>query len=340
MAVTTSTTLSALTQYIQRKGLAVAEPNLVIGEYGLKNSIPQKNSKTMAFRRYERISPTTGKDASTIKSLVEGTIPTDTQPTITTVTLTLSQYGNLFRVSDQAEWINEVSVDTELMARNSENMAQTIETVYRDGIMGGSAFGRLTDSIGTIGAGARTTVAGKINAVALDKVARVLKGADAKFYTDQVDATTKIATQAVRKSYIAVIHPDVEFDLESVPDYVPAANYSSNSGLLKGEVGSYRNIRFVTSTLAKIFPDSGASVAGTKSTSASLSDVYAALVFGKEAYTVVDLASAANIFYTPASSQDHANPLGQWFSLGWKAMCGSVILNDAWIYRLETVATA
>ena len=340
MAVTTSSTLSALTQYIQRKGLAVADPNLVIGEYGLKNSIPQKNSKTMAFRRYERISPTTGKDASTIKSLVEGTIPTDTQPTITTVTLTLSQYGNLFRVSDQAEWINEVSVDTELMARNSENMAQTIETVYRDGIMAGSAFGRLTDSIGTIGAGARTTVAGKINAVALDKVARILKGADAKFYTEQVDATTKIATQAVRKSYIAVTHPDVEFDLESVPDYVPAANYSSNSGLLKGEVGSYRNIRFVTSTLSKIFPDSGASVAGTKSTSASLSDVYATLIFGKEAYTVVDLASAANIFYTPASSQDHANPLGQWFSLGWKAMCGSVILNDAWIYRLETVATA
>ena len=63
-----------------------------------------------------------------------------TQPTITTVTLTLSQYGNLFRVSDQAEWINEVSVDTELMARNSENMAQTIETVYRDGIMGGNLW--------------------------------------------------------------------------------------------------------------------------------------------------------------------------------------------------------
>ncbi len=340
MAVTTSSTLSALTQYIQRKGLAVADPNLVIGEYGLKNSIPQKNSKTMAFRRYERISPTTGKDASTIKSLVEGTIPTDTQPTITTVTLTLSQYGNLFRVSDQVEWINEVSVDTELMARNSENMAQTIETVYRDGIMAGSAFGRLTDSIGTIGAGARTTVAGKINAVALDKVARILKGADAKFYTEQVDATTKIATQAVRKSYIAVTHPDVEFDLESVPDYVPAANYSSNSGLLKGEVGSYRNIRFVTSTLSKIFADGGATKAGTKSTTGTDSDVYATLIFGKEAYTVVDLASAANIFYTPASSQDHANPLGQWFSLGWKAMCGSVILNDAWIYRLETVATA
>jgi N4-gp56 family major capsid protein len=256
------------------------------------------------------------------------------------VTVTLAQYGCLIRVTDQAEWINEVSVDTELMARNSENMAQTIETVYRDGIMGGTAFGRLTDSIGTIGAGARTTVAGKINAVALDKVARILKSADAKFYNEQIDASTRISTQAIRKSFIGVIHPDVEFDLESVPDYVPAANYSSNAGLLKGEVGSYRNIRFVTSTLAKIFNDTGASAAGTKSTGTSLSDVYPALIFGKEAYTVVDLASTANIFYTPASSQDHANPLGQWFSLGWKAMCGSVILNDSWIYRLETVASA
>jgi len=340
MAVTTTGTIAPLTVYIQRKGLSVAEPNIVIGEYGLKNTIPQRNSKTMTFRRFERIAPTTGKDASTIKSLVEGTIPTDTQPTITNVSVVLAQYGNLFRVTDQTEWINEVSVDTELMSRNSENMAQTVETVYRDGIMGGTNFGRLSDSIGTIVATARTNVAGKINAVALDKVARILKGADAKFYQEQIDASTKISTQAVRKAYVAVIHPDVEFDLESVPDYVPAANYSSNAGLLKGEVGSYRNIRFVTSTLAKIFPDSGASAAGTKSTSASLSDVYPALIFGKEAYTVVDLASAANIFYTPASSQDHANPLGQWFSLGWKAMCGSNILNDAWIYRLETVASA
>jgi len=340
MAVTNTGTLAAITQYVQRKGLSVAEPNIVYGEYGLKNSIPQKNSKTMAFRRYERIAPTTGKDASTIKSLVEGTVPTDTQPTITNVTVTLAQYGNLFRVSDQAEWINEVSVDTELMARNSENMAQTVETVYRDGIMGGTNFGRLSDSIGTIVATARTNTAGKINAVALDKVARILKGADAKFYSEQIDPSTKISTQGIRRSYVGIIHPDVEFDLESVPDYVPAANYSNNAGLMKGEVGSYRNIRFVTSTLAKIYPDSGASAAGTKSTSASLSDVYPALIFGKEAYTVVDLASAANIFYTPASSQDHANPLGQWFSLGWKAMCGSVILNDAWIYRLETVASA
>ena len=340
MPVTTTATIAPLTQYIQRKGLSVAEPNIVIGEYGLKNTIPQRNSKTMTFRRFERIAPTTGKDLSTVKSLVEGTIPTDTQPTITNVSVVLAQYGNLFRVTDQTEWINEVSVDTELMSRNSENMAQTIETVYRDGIMGGTNFGRLTDSIGTIGAGARTTVAGKINAVALDKVSRILKGADAKFYTEQVDATTKIATQAVRKAYIAVIHPDIEFDLESVPDYVPAANYSNNSALMKGEVGSYRNIRFLTSTLAAIFPDAGAAAAGTKSTSSINSDVYPALIFGKEAYTVVDLASSANIFYTPASSQDHANPLGQWFSLGWKAMAGSNILNAAWIYRLETVATA
>ena len=338
MAVTTVSTLSALTQYIQRKGLAVAEPNLVYAEFGLKNSIPQKNSKTMAFRRYERIAPTTGKDPATVKTLLEGTVPSDTQPTITTVTLTLAQYGNLIRVSDQAEWINEVSVDTELMARNSENMAQTLDSVYRDGIVGGTNFGRLTDSIGTIGAGARTTVAGKINAVALDKVARILKGADAKFYNDQIDSSTKISTQGIRKSYVAIVHPDVEFDLESVPDYVPAANYSQNSGLMKGEVGSYRNIRFVTSTLAKYWEEAGASVAGTKGT--TLANVYANLIIGREAYTVVDLASAANIFYTPASSQDHANPLGQWFSLGWKAMCGSVILNENWIYRLESVASA
>ena len=32
--------------------------------------------------------------------------------------------------------------------------------------------------------------------------------------------TDKINTGAVRKSYIALVHPDVEFDLESITGYL------------------------------------------------------------------------------------------------------------------------
>lgn len=340
MSVATTSNYAALSSYIEKAGLAVAEPKLLYAKFGKKLSIPQKSSKVIKFRRYEKIAPTDGKTAASVKSLVEGQVPSETNPSVTDYTLTLSQYGNLMRFSDQAAWVNEVSVDTELMKRNSENMQETLDAIYRDGLMAGSNFGRLTDSIGTIGAGARTTVAGIVNGPALDKVVRILEAADAKYYAGGVAGSNKVGTAPVRPGFVCLVHPDNKFDLEKIPGYKSTSDYGSQEGLLDGEIGSYKNIRFVMSTRAKIFADSGASVSGTKSTTGSINDVYALIVIGQEAYACVDLASSAEIKYVPASSADHANPLGQYSSLGWKAMAGSIILNDSWLYRLEVAASA
>lgn len=342
MAVATSSTLSALTSYIQRKGLSVAEPKLIYATYGQKVTIPQKNSKTIKFRRYERFAPTTGAQLANIRLLVEGTTPTAITPSITDVTVNLSQYGSLAQYTDIASWINEVDVDQNLMARNSENMQHTVDLVYRDALMSGTNVFRLTDGAGGVSGAARANVIGSINAPALDKAIRKLKQQDAKFFKEMVGASNKIGTSSVRPSYVALIHPNVEYDLESVPGYKSISDYGDTSGLMPGEVGSYKNIRFVTSTLAAVFPDVGAAVSGTGkgSTTGTSADVYACLIVGQEAYAVVDLASAAEICYVPASAKDHNNPLGLWASLGWKAMCGAGILNDNWILRFECAANA
>jgi N4-gp56 family major capsid protein len=76
------------------------------------------------------------------------------------------------------------------------------------------------------------------------------------------------------------------------------------------------------------------------STLGSNSDVYINMIFGKEAYAVIDLASSSQTYYTSAAQVDHSNPLGQFASIGWKAMCASIILNDAWLLRQECVASA
>ena len=342
MAVTTSSTLSALTNYIQRKGLAVAEPKLIYAAYGQKTTIPQKNSKTIKFRRYERFAPTTGAQLANIKAMVEGTTPTAITPSVTDVTINLNQFGSLVQYSDISTWTNEVDVDQNLMARNSENMQQTVDMVYRDAIVGGTNLFRLTDNAGAVSGANRTDVIGSINAPALDKAIRKLKQQDAKFFKDMVGASNKIGTSSVRPSYVALIHPDVEFDLEQVPGYKAISDYGDTSSLMPGECGSYKNIRFVVSTLAKVWADTGAAVSGTgkKSTTGTSADVYGVLIVGQDAYTVVDLASAAEICYVPATQKDHTNALGLWASLGWKAMCGAGILNDNWILRFECAASA
>lgn len=343
MAVTTSTTLTSLNSYLQRKGLAVAEPKLVYATYGQKVTIPQKNSKTIKFRRYEKFAPSSGSDLTAQKLLVEGTTPSTIAPTITDITINLSQYGSLLTYSDIASWTNEIDVDQNLMARNSENMSETVDQIYRDNLMGGTNVFRLTDAAGAVSGADRVNVLGKINSVALDKAIRKLKQQNAKFFKDMVGASTKIGTSSVRPSYVMIVHPDVEYDLEGITGYKAISDYGDTSGLMPGEVGAYKNIRFVVSTLSKIFPDSGAAVASTGykyTTSTAAADVYACLLIGQDAYTVVDLASAAEICYVPASQKDSSNPLGLWASLGWKAMCGAGILNDNWILRFECCATA
>ena len=341
MAVATTANYANLGYFIEKMGLEVAQPKLQYARFGKKFTIPEKSSKTIKFRRYERLAPTTGKDPATMKLLVEGTTPSDVNPTVTDYTLTLSQYGNVMRFSDQAVWTTEVSVDTELMKRNSENMAQTKDRVAAGGILAGTQFGRLTDSIGTIGAGARSTVNGILNAVVLDKVLRALKTADAEFLEGQINAGKNIGTSGVRKAYVAICHPGSEFDVERIQGFKAVSDYPDQSGILEGEIGSYKNIRFVTSTLAQNWNDTGAAVgSGFASTSSSNNDVYGTVVLGANAYGVVSLKNAADVIYNPQNKADKADPANQFATLAWKCMDGSLILNDAWIYRIEHCVTA
>lgn len=342
MAVATTANYANIASYVSRKGLEVAKPNLIYNAYGEQYSIPQKSSKTIKFRRYERFSPLNGREAASTRILVEGVVPSDTIATVTDLTLTLSQYGFLTRWSEVAEWTTEVSVDQNLMDRNSQNMSETVDCITRDSIQGGTNVFRLTDAVGGVSGAGRANVAARINASALDKAIRNLEQSDAKYYKEMVSASTKIGTTGVRPSYVMHVHPDVKYDLEQVPGFKAVPDYGGYSDIMLGEVGNYKNIRFVMSTFAKVFSDSGVAVGttGCKSTTGTSIDVYSCTLVGKNAYGVVNLASAAEIKYTPHTAVDHSNPLGQWASLGWKAMAGALILNDNWILRFECGASA
>jgi len=336
MSVATTSNYTLLSNFVDKAGLDVAIPMLFVTKFGKKFTIPDRASKTIKFKRVERLAPLTGATAASIKSLSEGAVPGDVNPTETVYTLTLGQYGNVSRLSDQAIWENEVDVDQEVVKRNAENMVQTVERVYYDGIVGGTSVQYLSDSIGGTGAG-RANVAGKINAVSLDKAIRTLWANDARALTKQITPSDKIGTQGVRQGFVAFITPQIKYDLEQIPGFMDVSKYPGG-GAMEGEVGAYKEIRFFQSTLAKSYlGGSGASTSGLAQTS-SLNDVHVCLIVGANAYAAVDLASSSQQYYV--SGADAANPLAQFVSIGWKAMCGSIILNDAWITRIECGVSA
>ena len=346
---TTSSTLTPINSYINRKGLSVAQPLCVHAAYGDPYTIPAKNSKTMKFRRYERIGPLDGLTAPSgttpSRVLVEGTVPDNSVPVITDVTIGTAQLGQYFQYSDLAEWIDEVSVDENLMARNSENMAQTMDAYYREGIIAGTNLAYLGDDIGGVVA-TQNLINGRINGPILGKVIRDLWAQNAIPFKGMIKGSDTVGSTAIRESYIGIAGPETIYDLDTIigptNGYTSVEKYGHVDDLLPGEAGAFRNIRFVRTTQAKQFGGVGnpAPAANLKATGGK-THVYATLIVAKESYAVIKLGpNSGEVIYLPASQRDKSDPLGQYTTLGWKATCGSGILNDSWIKRIEHGATA
>ena len=82
-------------QFWDKRLLSVAIKNLVFYTYGEKRPIPARGGKSINWRRFEKLDITAGS-----YTLTEGTPPTETQATVSSVTATISQYGQFIKVSD------------------------------------------------------------------------------------------------------------------------------------------------------------------------------------------------------------------------------------------------
>jgi N4-gp56 family major capsid protein len=150
-----------------------------------------------------------------------------------------------------------------------------------------------------------------------------------------------VATQPVREAYWAVTSPAVHFTLNSLPGWIPVANYANQDGVLPGEVGSFEDIRFLVSTKSKKYTgatDSGATATAGQDiqTDGTYSDVHTITIFGQDAFGIVPLDgnSFENIIH-PSDSGGPGNPLNQFGTMAWKRNGTQVILDDNFMTRIE-----
>lgn len=330
MTTTTTQVPQGVNAFYDRNMLERAQPADVHGRYGQKATLPGKNGTVYKWRRYDQL-------AAATTQLGEGVTPAGKNASVTDITATLGFYGDFVTHTDVLELTTLDPYITEMTGVLGDQAGTTMDLVRRDVLVAG------TNVAYASGVANRLALVNKITATDLDKVIRFLNNQNGKYYTDQINATDKVGTSAVRKSYIAVIHPDVEFDLDnSVTGYKSVSDYSSGMGVMDDEVGSYKNLRFVTSTNAKVWTAATtASTAGYKATGGGANDVYASLIFAQDAYGTVGLAGG-NIksIIKQLGSSGAADALNQRGSIGWKAQTATAILNQTWMVRLETLATA
>ena len=325
--------------------LSVAMPKLVHDQFGMPTDLPQGNGEQVMWRRWLKLNPNT-------VPLTDGITPTGKTLAYENVLGTVYWYGDWVAITDVVKFMHPDNVLTQATKRLATQSGETKDIITRDIINAGTSFLRVTASgtTPTTGVGARTTVAGVITKKAIDTAITILDGNDSEHFLGQMQASTKVSTEPIGAAYVGICHPHVAHDFANPlsgftfgTDWIPREKYASGSTAYPSEIGKYRNVRFVTSTLAKVWPDSGdTTTVGTtaaatyRSTTGTNGDVYSVLILAKESFGTIKLAGSAATYYDPPGG--NADPLHRKATAGWKGCWGAAILNDDYMVRVECLA--
>ena len=288
-----------------------ASANLVHDQFGQKRPIPANGGKTIEFRKFAPLAKAT-------TPLTEGVTPDGKSLTVSTITATVSQYGDYITQSDVLELTaldNTIIEATKLLGKQA---GATRDTVVRNALQAGTNV-TYCPKIGADGSETAVTSRANLDATAqltVDVVQQVVAKLRAQ------NAPT------IDGDYVAIIHPYVAYDLMRDPEWIDAHKYAQPDNLYTGEIGKIAGVRFVQTTEAKIYTGSGCP---------SGLAVFASLFLGDGAYGVTEITGGGlQTIVKQKGSAGTADPLDQRSSVGWKAIKTAEILIPNYLVRVES----
>ena len=319
--------LSTKVQAVYDRNLLMrVTPNEVFDRYGQAKVIPAKsNSKTGFAYRYKNILPAT----TPIAEYNGSNIKAPNKIVREEVEFDVKHYGDYIVHTDELDLYDFDNINSSFLDILGDQASLTVDTIRRDVLRGG------TNVIFADGGTDRDTVAtgAKLITTADLKLAVVkLKNQRAKKFKEVITGSTKISTTPIRAGYVSIVSPEVIEDLRNLTGWKDVENYADYSKAMPDEIGSWGDIRFVESYNNDPVDPVGAG-AGT--------NVYLTLVMGKDAYATTSLRGKGGIItkVKPIGSAGAEDPLDQYGTIGWKAITGCAILNEAFLIRLESVAS-
>ena len=272
-----------------------AKPKLVHDQFGQKHPIPKNGGKTIEFRKYSPL----GK---MLTPLTEGVTPDGQSLTVSVVEATVAQYGGYVTLSDM---LLLTAIDNNLVQATKllgNQAGATLDTITREVLNGG------TNVIYAGGVESRGALADNLTVMDVKKAARALKTQNADKIGD---------------SFVAIIHPDVSFDLTNDPKWESVKEYDPDDWY-EGEIGRIHGVRFVETTEAKIFEGG----------------VYSTLVLAENAYGVTDIEGGGlQHIVKQLGSAGTSDPLNQRATVGWKATKTAERLVEQFMVRIESKCT-
>ena len=292
-----------LQTWLDRTVLENFEPNLRFYDMWEKPARPA-GYNTLAWTRCNKLTVT-----PTNATLTEWVTPDDVAINFTTISLTANQYGMYAIISDILEDVSPVPMVANAAKVIWANMARIIDEVIQ---------GVLALGTNVIFAGAATTRA-------------TIAATDLLTTTDLAKANAFLSTKAAPvfgDGYIAVMHPNVLFDLQTgtaAGAFVDLSKYteSGRAMIVNGEVGKIFNVRVVTSSYIQTF--------------SSTVTVYPTYVMWKGAYWVADLQGLRS--YMVGDGASKSDPLAQRRYVWAKVAFNAIILQQDALVRIESASS-
>lgn len=321
-----------------------AMPLLVFEKFGQTYPLPTNSTQTAKFRRYF-LTGATGSAGNgsgdfytplALTPLVEGVTPEGRSLSNQDYTVTLAQYGDYITITDVVNGTHPDNILGEATDILGENCAETVETLRYNVLKAGTNV-----FYGTAVAN-RAAVANKISLADQRRVTTALNRQNAKKITSVVASTADFNTKSVEAAYVAVVHPDLETDIRDMTGFKPVADYGPHTTPWEGEIGSVEQVRYIATTVAKPFLDAGVATASAPTLRANSTnvDVYPVLYFARDAFGIVPLkgkSAMTPMVVNPKPAP--GDPLAQRGTVGWKLWTATVILQEAFMVRLEVGAT-
>ena len=272
-----------------------AVPKLVHDQFGQKHPIPKNGGKTIEFRKYSPL-------PKLLTPLTEGVTPDGQSLTVSTVEATVAQYGGYITLSDM---LLMTAIDNNMVQATKLLGAQagaSLDTITREVLNGG------TNVVYAGGVDSRGALSANLTVDDIKKAVRALKNQNAEKIGD---------------SFVAIIHPDVTYDLTNDPTWQSVKDYDPKDWY-EGEIGKIAGVRFVETTEAKIF-DGG---------------VYSTLILGDNAYGVTEIEGGGlEHIVKQLGSAGTSDALNQRATVGWKATKVAERLVEQFMVRIESKST-
>ena len=330
-----------------RKLLRHAMPVLVLERFAQSHEQPMNETDLMEFRRSQPFSPAT-------IPLTEGVPPRSSDFGYDSVSVKLQQFGDWSEITDRIQDTSKDRVLRDIAVRQGEQIGETMERLTWDVVKAGTnAFypGTVVNAADT--AFTRSSVAKEhlLTAGNQRRVTTFLESEKAKMFTEVLAGSEDYETYAIEASFVCVTHTDMAPSIRDLKGanandtFVPYSRYGAQMRMVSPrELGSFEDVRYVTSPDLPPFAGAGGTAAATDGVrlTGTKVDVYPNLYIGRDAYGCVALRGkkAVKPIVMRPDLPSAADPLGQKGHAGWKTYFGCVILNDAWLCRLETACPA